>query len=370
MLKASKFRLYPNKEQEELFLKHIGACRFTYNWALENKLKSYETEGKAVSRFTLNKMLPELKREYEWLKEINSQSLQGATLNLENAFTKFFREKKGFPKFKSRKNLVQSFSVPQNYKVDFEKNKIKIPKIGWVKVKIHRKYEGIEKTATISKTSTGKFYISILVDDEKEYPKKESFNEDTTIGVDVGIKDFAVFSNGKKVDNPKYLKNSIQRLKVLQKRLSKKQKGSKNREKARLAVAKLHEKIGNQRNDFQHKLSSELIGENQAIALETLNVDGMLKNHWLAQAISDSSWSFFVTKLEYKAEWTGKTILRIGTFEPSTKICNICGFHNSKITLKDRGWKCPLCGTFHDRDINAAINIKKFALQDQNLIGT
>lgn len=369
MLKAYKFRMYPKKEQEELFSKHIGACRFIYNWALENKIKSYEAEGKSVSRFTLNKMLPNLKKEHDWLKEVNSQSLQGATLNLENAFTKFFREKRGFPKFKSKKNPVQSFSVPQHYKVDFENNKIKIPKIGWVKTKLHRRYEGIEKTATISRTSTGKFYISILVDDEREYPKKEILNDTSTIGVDVGIKDFAVLSNGEKFDNPKYLKNSMQRMKVLQKRLSRKQKGSKNREKAKLAVAKLHERISNQRNDFQHKLSFKMISENQAIALETLNVNGMLKNHCLAQHIGDASWSSFVTKLEYKAEWYGKTILRIGQFEPSTKICSVCGYYNNELTLADREWDCPDCKSKHDRDINAAINIKKFALDKQNLIG-
>jgi putative transposase len=369
MLKAYKFRMYPNKEQEELFLKHIGACRFTHNWALENKIKSYEAEGKSVSRFTLNKMLPDLKKKHEWLKEINSQSLQGATLNLDNAFTRFFREKKGFPKFKSKKNSVQSFSVPQHYKVDFENNKIKIPKIGWVKTKLHRRYEGIEKTATISKTSTGKFYISILVDDDKECPKKENFGENSTVGVDVGIKDFAILSNSEKINNPKHLKTSMQRLKVLQKRLSKKQKGSKNREKAKLAVARLHERISNQRNDFQHKLSSKIISENQAIALETLNVNGMLKNHCLAQHIGDASWSSFVTKLEYKAKWYGKTILHIGQFEPSTKICSVCGYYNKELTLANREWDCPDCKNKHDRDVNAAINIKRFALDKQNLIG-
>ncbi len=314
-------------------------------------------------------MIPELKVEYEWLKDINSQSLQGATLNLDNAFTRFFREKKGFPKFKSKKNPVQSFSVPQFYKVDFDNGKIKLPKIGWINTKLHRRFEGKEKTATLSRTSTGKYYISILVDNEKEILVKESFDIDTTVGVDVGIKDFAILSNGEKIDNPKYLKKSMKRLKVLQKRLSRKQKGSANRQKAKLAVAKLHEKISNQRNDFQHKTSSKLISENQAIALETLNINGMMKNHHLAQCISDASWSSFVEKLEYKAEWYGKTVLHIGQFDPSTKICNVCGYYNKNITLADRKWDCPKCNSNHDRDVNAAINIKKFALDKQNLIG-
>jgi putative transposase len=369
MLKAYKYRMYPTKEQQKQFFQHFGACRFIYNWALEQKIKTYEQDEKSVSRFTLNTKITELKAEHEWLKDINSQSLQGSTLNLENAFTKFFREKKGFPHFKSKKNPVQSFSVPQYYKVDFENNKVKLPKIGWVKTMLHRGYNGIEKTATISRTPTGKFYISLLIDDRQEAPAKSAFDEKTTVGIDVGIKDFAVLSNGEKIENPKYLQQSLIRLAVLQKRLSKKQKGSNNKTKARLAVSKLHEKISNKRNDFQHKVSSKLISENQAVALETLNVSGMLKNHCLAQRIADAAWSSFVTKLEYKAEWYGKTVLRIGRFEPSTKICNICGYYNEELTLKDREWKCPNCKTNHDRDINAAINIKKFALDKQNLIG-
>ena len=369
MLKAYKYRMYPTKEQEKSFFQHFGACRFVYNWALENKIRSYEQGGKAISRFSLNKMLIGLKEEHEWLKDVNSQSLQGATLNLENAYTKFFREKTGFPNFKSKKNPVQSFSVPQFYDVDFENNKVKLPKIGWVKTKLHRKYCGDGKTATVSRTPTGKYYISILVDDGLETPSAFLFDEKTTVGIDVGIKDFAVLSNGERIENPKYLKTSIPRLAVLQKRLSRKQKGSKNRAKARFAVSRIHERISNQRNDFQHKLSSKLISENQAVALETLNVRGMLKNHCLAQSISDASWSSFVTMLEYKAKWLGRTILRIGQFEPSTKICNVCGSYNGKLTLADREWQCPECKTKHDRDINAAINIKKFALDKQNQIG-
>ncbi|MBP1910316.1 IS200/IS605 family element RNA-guided endonuclease TnpB [Methanolobus bombayensis] len=372
MLKAYKYRLYPNKEQEEHFMQHIGACRFTYNWALEQKIKAYETEKKHLSRFDLQEMVvKELKVTYEWLKDVNSQSLLNALINLESAFTKFFREKKGFPNFKSRKNPLQSFQIPQHYTVDFETNTIKLPKIKQpIKAKLHRKFEGKLKTATVSKTATGKFYISVLVDDGKEKPDTQYFDDNSTIGIDVGIKDFAITSNGDKIDNPRHLKNSMKRLKVLSKRLSKKQKGSKNRAKARLAVSKLHEKISNQRADFLHKTSSKIISENQAIAIESLNVSGMLKNHCLAQSISDVSWSMFFNQLEYKAEWYGKTILRIGQFEPSTKICNVCGFHNKDITLKIREWQCPTCNTHHDRDINAAINIKKFALQNQNLIIT
>jgi putative transposase len=369
MLKAYKYKLEPTTEQKVLIEKHIGSCRYIYNWALSLKVKSYEETGKSLSQFDINKRITSLKVENKWLGEVNSQSLQGMTRNLESAFTRFFREKKGFPNYKSKKNPVQSFPVPQHYSVDFENNTVKLPKIGVVKAKLHRVFEGKLKTATISKSRTGKYYISILVDNGKELPAKETFSEITTIGVDVGIKDFAVLSTGEKIENPRYLKSSLKRLKVLQKRVSRKQKGSKNREKAKQRLAVLHDKITNQRNDFQNKLSFKLISENQAIALETLNVKGMVKNHHLAQAISDSAWGSFVTKLEYKAEWAGKTILRIGRFEPSSKLCSVCGYHNSELTLEIREWTCPDCKTKHDRDINAAINIKKFALIDQNLIG-
>jgi len=369
MLKAYKYRLKPTKDQIILLEKHIGSCRYIYNWALNLKIKTYEQTGKSISQFDINKQITILKKENEWLKEVNSQSLQGMTRNLESAFTRFFREKNGFPNFKSKKNPIQSFPVPQHYYADFEKGIVKLPKIGEVKAVLHRSFEGTLKTATVSRSATGEYYISILVDDEKEPPEKQEFSEPTTVGIDVGVKDFAILSTGEKVENPKYLKNSLKRLKVLQKRVSRKQKGSKNREKAKQILAKLHEKISNQRNDFQHKLSFKLVSENQALAVETLNVKGMIKNHHLAQAIGDSAWSSFVTKLEYKAEWYGKTLLRIGQFEPSSKVCNVCGFHNSELTLKDREWTCPDCKTKHDRDINAAINIKKFALIDQNLIG-
>ena len=369
MMKAFKFRLYPTNIQITQLNQHIGSCRFVYNWALDQKIKTYEQTGKSISRFDLNKLIPALKASNEWLGKVNSQSLQGMTKQVESAFTKFFREKAGFPKFKSKKNPIQSFPIPQHYSIDFENNTVKLPKIEPIKAVLHRKFEGELKTATVSRSCKGNYYISILIEDGKEPPAKQVFSASTTIGIDVGIKDFAVLSTGEKIENPKYLKNSLQKLKVLQKRVSKKVKGSKNRAKAKQRLAVLYEKITNQRNDFQNKLSFRLISENQAVALETLNVKGMVKNHHLAQYISDSAWSSFVTKLEYKAEWLGKTILRIGQFEPSSKLCSVCGFHNKELQLKDREWECPDCKTKHDRDINAAINIKKFSLVDQNRIG-
>lgn len=369
MIKAYKYRLYPSKSQKESFIKHIGACRFTYNWALEQKIKSYEKNRTNLSRFDLQYMVVHtLKKENEWLTEVNSQSLLNSLINLESAFTKFFREKKGFPNFKSRKNPVQSFHIPQHYVIDFENNTIKLPKIGLVKAKLHQTFEGKLKTATVSMNSAKQFHISILVDDEKELPNKQSFDESTTIGVDVGIKHFATLSDETKIDNPRYLQKSSMKLSVLQRRLSRKQKGSNNRNKARLAVARQHLKISNQRKDFLHKTTSKLISENQAVAVETLNIKGMIKNHYLAKAISDVSWSEFFRMLEYKAEWYGKTLLKIGQFEPSTKICNVCGYYKHEMILSVREWKCPECGAVHDRDINAALNIKAFALQSQNLL--
>jgi putative transposase len=369
MLIAYKYRMYPDEGQREMFLKHIGACRFVYNLSLERKIKAYETDKTTLSCYTLNAMLPDLKKEFEWLTEVNSQSLQQTNRNLDSAFTRFFREKKGFPKFKSRKNPLQTFGIPQHYKVDFDNNRVKLPKIGWIKTKLSRQFNGISKTATVSMTATGKFFISILVDDGRETPEKEPFGYDSTIGLDVGITDFVTMSDGTKINNPKFLIGSIQRLKVLQRRVSQKKKGSKNRDKAKYQVAKQHEKITDQRKDFLHKVSSKAVSDNQAIAIETLNVTGMMKNHCLAQAIGDVSWSEFFRQLEYKCEWYGKTLLRIGQFEPSSKICSVCGSINDDLKLSDREWTCAGCGTLHDRDVNASINIKKFALQDQNLIG-
>ena len=369
MLKAYKYRMFPTDEQRTKFIQHIGACRFVYNLSLEQKIKAYETEKKTLTRFDLNNALPQLKLENEWLKEVNSQSLQEVNKHLDSAFKRFFREKKGFPKFKSKRSHTQSFGIPQNYKVDFDNNRLKLPKIGWVETRFSQTFEGVLKTATVSRTTTRKFFISILVDDGIEIPEKEPFGYDSTIGLDVGIKDFVTMSDGTKVDNPKFLKTSLQRVKALQRRISQKKKGSANRDKARQKIAMRHEHIANQRKDFLHKLTTKLVRENQAIAVETLNVCGMMKNHCLAQSIGDVSWSEFFRQLDYKCEWYGKTLLRIGRFEPSSKICSVCGSIKHDLKLSDRKWICAGCGTLHDRDINAAINIKKFALQPQNLIG-
>lgn len=256
-----------------------------------------------------------------------------------------------------------SFQLPQHYELDTTTYQILLPKLGWIKVKMHRKIsEGTLRTLTVSRTPTGKYYISILTDDGEKNPEPDPFSHATLIGIDVGIKTYAALSTGEKIENPKFLITSLEKLKCLQRKVLKKVIGSKNRRKAIYKLAKLHEKIANQRHDFQHKISNRLISENQAIAVETLNIKGLKKNHKLAQAVSDSAWYSFVQKLIYKVQWFGKTILKIGMFEPSSKTCNICGYRNSELTLNIREWQCPDCGNIHDRDINAAINIKKIAL--------
>jgi len=356
MLKGFKYRLYPTNSQKELLAKHIGSSRFVYNLALETKNTAYLGSKHNFSPFDLIKQLPELKKECEWLKEVNSQSLQQSIQNMDIAFKKFFKGA-GFPKFKKKSNSG-SFSVPQN--VILENDLLVIPKFKeGIDIVLHRPIEGTIKSATISVTPIGKYFASILVDTNEIIPQKAIINESTTIGVDLGIKTFLVTSDGLEIENPKHLRKAQSKLKYTQRKFSK-NKG--NRTKKRLAL--LHEKVVNKRKDFLHKTSTKLIRENQTICLEKLAVSNMVKNHNLAQAISDVSWSTFVTMLEYKADWYGKNILRIGRFAPSSKTCS-CGVINKDLKLSDRTWTCKSCGVTHDRDILAANNIKVFALKDK-----
>jgi len=388
MKRGNVYRIYPDDEQKTLIEKHIGCARFIYNCFLRIKKTFYDKFRINISLLELDKYLPMLKEIYPWLKEVNSQVLQEARKNLHDAYSRFFKGQNGFPQRKRKKDNNKSFQIPQRYRFNLTTSQVFLPGIGWMKIKMHRDMFSPEffenlietsevngevivekdrnseflRTATVRRTPTGKYYISILAEDREEYPEMQEYSEDSTVGIDLGIKDFVILSTGEKVENPKFLKSSLQRLKTLQRRVSRKQKGSRNRKKAVHQLAKLHEKISNQRHDFQHKESNTLLSENQALAVESLNVQGMQKNHKLAQAISDSGWGSFVSKLEYKAKRLGKTVIRIGMWEPSTKTCNVCGYHNKDITLDVREWECPECKTRHDRDINAAINIKKFAL--------
>lgn len=372
ILKAYKYRILPTEEQKVLLAKHFGCSRFIYNYALDKKVKAYQTTKESISRFTIQKDLPALKKSEEtsWLKEVNSQSLQASLENLDKAFTKFFRDKKGFPKFKSKHNNRQSFSVPQNGIVDFETSTISLPKFKKpIKCKLHRKFEGNSKTVTVSKTPTGKYFVSVLVEVNKELPKLKPIDENKAIGIDLGIKTFAVLSDGEEIQNPKHLKVALKRLKKQQRRVSKKVKGSNNRKKAVKKLAILHEKVSNKRNDFLHKITTKLVSEHDTLCLETLKACNMIKNHKLAQALSDISIGRFNEILEYKAKWNGVNILRIGQFEPSSKMCT-CGVINKELKLSDRVWRCKSCGETHNRDLLAANNIKRFAFIKNNTGGT
>lgn len=360
--KGYKYRIYPNKKQQILLEKHFGATRWIFNYGLEQKIRAYQKNKKQLSCFQISKELPELKKKNEWLKEVNAQSLQMSLRQLDNAYTNFFKKHNKFPRFKSKKGK-QSFSIPQGNRIDWENRKAFFIKIGKIKIRIDRKFGEKIIRATISKNNINQYFVSYTVDENIKLPKLKKVKEKTTIGIDLGLKNFAILSNGKKIKNSKYLRDSEQRLRVLQKRLSKKQKGSQNRKKARFKVAKLHNKITNQRSYFIHNITYQFTHDNQVdtYAIENLNISGMMKNHRLAKAIADVSWSEFVRQLSYKCKWYGKNLLIIGRFEPSSKICS-CGYVNQGLKLSDREWTCPKCGTTHDRDILAANNIKKFAL--------
>jgi putative transposase len=359
MLKAFKYKLNPNEEQIILLNKHIGASRFIYNLALETKQMAYAGNKVNLSYFELHAQLTDLKKELPWLKELNSQSLQQSITNLDKAYTAFFKGQNSFPTFKKKSN-GGSFNIPQN--VRLIDGKLVIPKFtkkNGIDIILHRELKGEIRQATISRTPTGKYFVSILCETGEQCKPKYKIKEETSIGIDLGIKDFAITSNGEVFENHRYLKKAQDKLKYIQSKYNK-NKGKKTKNK----LVKLHEKVTNKRKDYLHKISTKLVRENQTICLENLNVSGMIKNHKLAQSISDVSWSTFVNMLEYKSEWYGVNLLKIGRFEPSSKTCSNCGNINKELTLKDREWTCVKCNVIHDRDINAAINIKNFSLRN------
>lgn len=354
--KSYKFRLLPKEGQIPMIEKHFGCSRFVYNYFLDLKIKEYKDSQKSLSRFDCQKLLTKLKsqNDFNWLNEVNSQSLQSSLKNLDTSYQTFFKKRSKFPRFKSKKSK-NSFHVPQF--VDVIDNELRIPKfvktnkLQFIK---HRPIKGKICSATISKNPSGKYYVSILTE---QFNEEDQSKTGSSIGIDLGIKDFIITSDGNKFPNYRFKKQYQSKLSKLQKHFARKQKGSNRKEKLRIKIAKLHEKITNSREDMQHKLSSSLLNKYDVICLETLAVKNMMNNHRLAEAIGDTAWYSFTNKLQYKAQWRGKRIVQIEQFYPSSKTCNKCGYINQGLKLKDRMWICPNCGQTHDRDINAARNI-------------
>lgn len=363
-----KYRIYPTEEQKVIFSKHFGCCRFVYNYFLNREKEFYlnnkeDIESKRIkghnTAFDNQKVLTQMKKqeEFSWLKEVGSHSLGIALKNLEIAYNNFFKKRAKFPKFK-KKSYRQSYNI-DNLTLYIKNGRVYIPKIkDGVKIVEHRPLEGKILNGTISKTADERYFISISVEKEIDVLSEET----NKIGIDLGVKDFAAISNGVKVQNPHFKKKEVKKLKKLQRALSRKKKDSRRREKCRIKFARLNASVNNKKNDFLHKLSSKLINENQVICLEDLNVKGMLKNHKLAESISECSWYKFVRQLEYKANWYGRTVVKIDRFFPSSKTCFNCEFIKETLNLSERKWTCPKCGSELDRDINAAKNILKQGL--------
>ncbi|MDA7027058.1 IS200/IS605 family element RNA-guided endonuclease TnpB [Bacillus sp. CLL-7-23] len=362
--KAYKFRIYPTKEQEILIAKTIGCSRFVFNRFLGQWNDAYKETGKGLTYHSCCAELTKLKKELVWLKEVDSIALQSSLKNLADSYTRFFKKQNKAPRFKSKKNEVQSYTTKEtNNNIAIVDRKIKLPKLGLVRFAKSREVHGRILNATVRRNPSGKYFVSILAETEVQPLEKT----ESSIGIDLGITDFAILSNGRKIDNNKFTLKMEKKLKREQRKLSRralnaKRNGinlldAKNYQKQKRKVARLHERVMNQRDDFINKLSTEIIKNHDIVCIEDLNTKGMLRNHKLAKSISDVSWSAFVSRLEYKAKWHGKTIVKISRWFPSSQVCSDCGHQDGKKSLEIRDWTCPVCQEHHDRDINASKNI-------------
>ena len=421
MLRAYKFRIYPTEEQQIFLSRCFGASRYVWNWALKNikdnynhveimrcgwggnidtmnyedalTMKFHGCKDTSLDLFVLDATkcsllltpearrkpgrvpgMPGLKDIHPWLSDVPDKILRYSLRNLGTAFKNFFKTDKngghrGYPHSKSLRDNQSIQFQGENVRLDTKIGMVSVPGIKNIEVRLHRSINGKIGTTTVSKTKSDKYYISFQIDDGMDTPLTKPISRDRVLGVDVGLKSYISTSDGMKIDGLQPLRESETRLKVLQRRMDRKQKGSKNRYKARIKVARIHEKIANKRADFQHKLSRQLVDDHDAIVLESLNIKGMVKNHHLAKSISDAGWSEFMRQIKYKADWAGKTVVQIGRWEPSSKTCHSCGYKLDELTLDVREWTCPRCGTAHDRDINAAINIKALGIEQLNTKG-
>ena len=375
--KAYKFRIYPNAYQEVLIIKTIGCVRFVYNYFLALWNEEYSKNGKGLTYNSCSAMLPQMKKNEatSWLKEVDSIALQSSVKNLSDSFSRFFKKQNRRPQFKSKKNPVQSYTTKNvNKSITIIENIIKLPKLGQVKFAKSRELNGRILNAIIRKNPSGKFFVSILCEEEVPELPETSLE----IGIDLGITDFAILSNGQKIDNNRFTSKMEKTLKREQRKLSRralnaKKAGkelfeAKNYQKQKQKVARLHEKVINQRTDFLNKLSTEIVKNHDSICIEDLNTKGMLRNHKLAKSISDVSWFSFVSKLQYKAEWYGREIIKVDKWFPSSQLCSKCGHKDGKKSLEIREWTCPVCHAHHDRDINASKNILAEGLQIQVIV--